>query len=184
MGTSSHRRASQLLRLRPDLNIADLRGNVPTRIRKALDSDGPYDAIILAYAGLERLGRLDAASQVLSLEQMLPAPGQGALGVQCRDEVASLKTLSPLDDNETRSSVTAERAFLSTLGGGCSIPVAAFGSVDQGLVHLRGRVSPLDGTRPIEVEGSKAQEDAVALGVDLARQALDQGAEGLLRGLE
>ncbi len=180
VGTSSHRRAAQLLHQRPDLNIADLRGNVPTRIRKALDPAGPYDAIILAYAGLERLGRLDAISQVLSPEQMLPAPGQGAIGVQCRDEGGSLEILALLDDSETRCSVTAERSFLNALGGGCSVPVAAFALVEQERVTLWGRVSPLDGSPPIEVQGSHPQAEAAALGKDLAQQALAQGAAGLL----
>jgi hydroxymethylbilane synthase len=180
VGTSSHRRAAQLLHQRPDLNIADLRGNVPTRIQKALDPSGPYDAIILAYAGLERLGRLDAISQVLSPEQMLPAPGQGAMGVQCRDEGASLEILALLDDGKTRYSVTAERSFLNALGGGCSVPVAAFALVELGQVTLHGRVSPLDGSPPIEVQGSRPQAEAPVLGEDLAQQALSQGAGDLL----
>ena len=126
VGTSSRRRAAQLLHLRPDLQMADIRGNVPTRIDKGLAEDGPYDAIILAYAGLERLGLLEATSQVLPLGQMLPAPGQGALGIQCRDEAESLALLAPLNDISTNVAVTAERTFLSGLGGGCAMPIAAY----------------------------------------------------------
>jgi len=184
VGTSSHRRASQIKCLRPDVEIADLRGNVPTRIRKALQEDGPYDAIVLAYAGLERLDRLDAMSQVLTLEQMLPAPGQGALAVQCRHDTASLSLLSPLDDADTRAAVTAERSFLSGLGGGCTVPVAAWGKIADGRVFLQGRVSALDGGRQINVHGVCQLDQAEKLGLDLAQSALAEGAADILEALQ
>jgi hydroxymethylbilane synthase len=183
VGTSSHRRASQIRCWRPDVEIADLRGNVPTRIRKALQEDGPYDAIVLAYAGLERLDRLDAMSQVLTLEQMLPAPGQGALAVQCRDDATSLALLSPLDDVDTRAAVTAERGFLSGLGGGCTVPVAAWGRIEDGQLFLQGRVSALDGSRQIDVHGVCQLDQAEKLGLELAQSALEEGAADILEAL-
>lgn len=183
VGTSSHRRASQIRHLRPDVEIADLRGNVPTRIRKAIQEDGPYDAIVLAYAGLERLDRLDVISQELTLEQMLPAPGQGALAVQCRHDKASLTLLSPLDDVDTRAAVTAERSFLSGLGGGCTMPVGAWGTIENGQLFLQGRVSALDGGKQIDVHGSCQLERAETLGLELAQLALAEGAADILEAL-
>lgn len=180
VGTSSRRRAAQLLHRRPDLNLIDIRGNVPTRIAKALDPDGPYDALVLARAGLERLNLLENVTEELSLDVMLPAPGQGALAIQCRDEVESLVLLQPLNHTATWAAVTAERAFLDGLGGGCSTPVAAYGRVQGGDVHLRGRVIAVDGGRVIEVSGSAAVRSARQLGLELAQQALDQGADKLL----
>ncbi|MEZ4767144.1 MAG: hydroxymethylbilane synthase [Caldilineales bacterium] len=180
VGTSSRRRAAQLLAWRPDLRILDLRGNVDTRIRKALDAGGPYDAVVLAHAGLARLGRTDVISQVLPLDVMLPAPAQGALGIQCRDEAATLKLLAPLNHAATRQAVDAERAFLTGLGGGCSVPIAAFATVDGDRVFLRGRVSAVDGSRQIDLSGTLAAGDASRLGRDLARRALAEGAGDLL----
>jgi hydroxymethylbilane synthase len=183
IGTSSRRRAAQLLNLRPDLQIIDIRGNVPSRVDKGLAEDGPYDAIVLAYAGLERLGLLAAASQVLSLEQMLPAPGQGALAIQCRDETESLALLAPLNDNSTQAAVTAERTFLSGLGGGCAMPIAAYANEEVGHLHLSGRVSSSDGQSQIDVQGYGLSEEAGQLGIRLAREALAQGAAKLLGGV-
>lgn len=192
VGTSSRRRAAQLLHRRPDLMLVDIRGNVPTRITKALDPDGLYDALVLARAGLERLNLLDHVSEELALDVMLPAPGQGALAVQCRDEIDSLALLQPLNHAETWAAVTAERAFLDGLGGGCATPVAAYAHVEGGELRLRGRVIAVDGSRRIEVSGAAAfsgqpASDAQAarrLGLELARQALEQGADGLLAALE
>lgn len=183
IGTSSRRRAAQLRHLRPDLQTADIRGNVPTRIRKAYDPDGPYEAIILAYAGLKRLGRLDAVSQILSIETFLPAPGQGALGIQCRDEGESLAILEPLDNLESRSAVEAERAFLSELGGGCALPIAAHASLDDEGLTLRGRVTSPDGVKQIDLVTHGDPENAVHLGQELAREALDRGASTLLEAI-
>jgi hydroxymethylbilane synthase len=180
VGTSSRRRAAQLLHACPLLRTADIRGNVDTRIRKALDPDGPYDAILLAAAGVERLARGDAITERVPLDLMLPAPGQGALAVQCRDEPALLALLAPLDDPATRVAVTAERAFLSGLGGGCSVPVAAYAELVDGRLHLRGRVASLDGRAFVNVAGDALPEDAAVLGEALAAQALSQGAAQLL----
>ena len=191
VGTSSRRRAAQLLYHRPDLRTADIRGNVDTRIRKALDPDGPYDAIILAQAGLERMGRLGAVSQVLPLDIMLPAPGQGALAVQCRDEAEALALLSPIEHREARLAVTAERAFLTGLGGGCAVPIAAYASIEGEIIDLEGRVSALDGSRQVDVSlaGSLAHVDnidmgmAYQLGERLAQMALEQGAKEILEAV-
>jgi hydroxymethylbilane synthase len=180
IGTSSRRRAAQLLHACPHLRTADIRGNVDTRIRKALDADGPYDAILLAAAGVERLGHAAAITEALPLTLMLPAPGQGALAVQCCNDAAVLDLLAPLDDPTTRAAVTAERAFLSGLGGGCSVPVAAHAELVDGRLHLRGRVASLDGRAFVDVAGDALPEDAAELGAALAAQALSQGAARLL----
>lgn len=182
VGTSSRRRAAQLLARRPDLITADVRGNVPTRVQKARRADSLYDAIVLALAGLDRLDMRDAISDVLPLDVMLPAPGQGALGIQCRADGDSQAMLAPLDDRETRLAVSAERAFLGGLGGGCSVPVAAYASV-EGAINLRGRVSAVDGSRQIEVLGSTNDLSAQAarnLGQKLADRARQQGADDIL----
>jgi hydroxymethylbilane synthase len=180
VGTSSRRRAAQLLALRPDLRLLDIRGNVPTRIRKALDPAGPYDAVVLAWAGLARLDRLDVVSQELDLNQVLPAPGQGALAVQCRDEPNSLALVQRLDNEPTCIAVTAERAFLAGLGGGCAVPIAAYAVMTGGRLQLQGRVSALDGGRQIDVQTSGDPVDARQLGAELAREALARGAAELL----
>ena len=182
VGTSSLRRSAQLLSLRPDLRTGSLRGNVDTRVRKALD--GQYNAIILAGAGLTRLGLEKNVTEWLSLDVMLPAPGQGALAVQCRaDDQTTLKLLAALDDESTRKAVTAERAFLSGLGGGCSVPVAAYAETGvkyQVLgVRLTGLVISEDGKKIVKVTGQGA--DALQLGNDLAQQAISQGANEILR---
>ena len=182
VGTSSRRRAAQLLVLRPDLRLLDIRGNVDTRIRKALDADGPYDAIVLALAGLERLGRAEEASERLPLEVMLPAPGQGALAVQCRAERASRNLLAPLNHRATALAVTAERAFLAALGGGCAVPVAAHATLTQRRLALHGRVTAPDGSRQVDVSlaGAASLKGAAALGQKLADMALAQHADELL----
>src|SRR5512133_972092 len=147
VGTSSLRRAAQILSIRPDLHTEPLRGNVDTRVRKALD--GQYDAIILAGAGLTRLGLEKHVTEWLSLDVMLPAPGQGALAVQCRaDDQTTLSLLAALEDESTRKAVTAERAFLSGLGGGCAVPVAAYAQVigsQSPVIKLEGLVISEDG---------------------------------------
>jgi hydroxymethylbilane synthase len=183
VGTSSRRRAAQLGYLRPDINSADIRGNVPTRIRKALDPDGPYDAIILAYAGLKRLGKLDVVSEILPVERFLPAPGQGALGIQCRDESASLAMLKPLSHLASQAAVDAERAFLSGLGGGCALPIAAYAYINDGQLTLHGRVTSPSGTDQIDLESHGSPSKAHQLGVDLALEAIELGAVKLLESV-
>ncbi len=180
VGTSSRRRAAQLRALRPDLRILDVRGNVDTRLRKALDPDGPYDALVLAQAGLERLGHADAVTQVLPLDMFMPAPGQGALAVQARGEAALLALLAPLDHRPTRLAVTAERAFLAGLGGGCALPIAAYATVEREWLVLTGRVTAADGTRQITVTIDGPAAEAAALGARLAQIALEQGAADML----
>jgi hydroxymethylbilane synthase len=183
VGTSSRRRAAQLLHLRPDLHLLDIRGNVDTRIRKALDGTGDYDAILLAYAGLERLGKLDVITQRLSFDNMLPAPGQGALAIQCRDEAESLDLLAPIQHAETAVCVNAERAFLAGLGGGCSLPIAAYAEIADGGLLLRGRVNSPDGKQQIDVKAEGSISQAQAIGALLAQKALTEGAAALLESL-
>jgi hydroxymethylbilane synthase len=184
VGTDSARRAAQLLHHRPDLRIFSIRGNIDTRVRKALDKEGVYDAIVLAYAGLERLNLLHVIAQVLPLDIMLPAPGQGALAVQCRNEPDMLKRLAPIQHLETASVVAAERAFLAGLGGGCSVPVAALAERGQdGGMWLRGRVSSPDGATQVDVNAAIAPmtiEAATHVGFGLAQQALENGAVAIL----
>jgi len=187
VGTSSTRRSAQLHIQRPDLRLLDIRGNVDTRVRKALAADGPYDAIVLARAGLERLGLTEVITQVLSIEQMQPAPGQGALAVQCRSEASALSLILPLEHRETRLAVEAERSFLAALGGGCAVPIAAYAEIiESGQLSVRGRVCALSGMAQIEVNAvsdGTAEIDVVAarkLGVELAHKALEQGAAALL----
>ncbi len=181
VGTSSLRRAAQLLALRPDLRIGSLRGNVDTRLRKALE--GQYEAILLAGAGLARLGLEGHVTEWLPLEVVLPAPGQGALAVQCRlDDRATLDLLAALEHQTTRQAVTAERAFLEGLGGGCSVPVAAYGRPADGdphAVNLVGLVISLDGKTAIRVVGEG--RDPIRLGRQLAQQALARGANEILK---
>jgi hydroxymethylbilane synthase len=177
VGTSSPRRAAQILSLRPDLRIESLRGNIDTRVRKAME--GQYDAIILAGAGLTRLGLDHHVTEWLSLDVMLPAPGQGALAVQCRvDDPATLSILAALDDESTRKAVTAERAFLSGLGGGCAVPVAAYATSEQ-TIRLMGLVASPDGKTIIQVSGEG--NDALELGYELAQQAIARGADEILK---
>jgi hydroxymethylbilane synthase len=180
VGTSSLRRAAQILSLRPDIKTQSLRGNVDTRLRKALD--GQYDAIILAGAGLTRLGLDSHVTEWLSLDVMLPAPGQGALAIQCRaDDEVTLTLLSKLEDQATRKAVTAERAFLQGLGGGCAVPVAAYAtnSDQSSAINLTGLVISEDGKKVVKVadEGT----DALVLGNELAQKAINNGADQILK---
>lgn len=178
IGTSSLRRSAQILSIRPDLRTESLRGNVDTRLQKALD--GQYGAIILAGAGLIRLGLEGDVTEWLSLNIMLPAPGQGALAVQCRaDDQTTLSLLAALEDESTRKAVTAERAFLNGLGGGCSIPVAAYATSKQ-TITLTGLVALPNGKQMIKVTG--AGNESIQLGKELAQNAIAQGANEILAG--
>src|SRR5215216_5094704 len=177
VGTSSLRRAAQILSVRPDVRTVSLRGNVDTRLRKAMEDQ--YDAIILAGAGLTRLGLETYVTEWLSLDDMLPAPGQGALAVQCRaDDVATLELLAALEDDATRKAVTAERAFLSGLGGGCSVPVAAYAKIEDQSIALTGLVLSEDGRMAVQV--NRTGRDAQTLGNELAQRAIAQGANEIL----
>jgi hydroxymethylbilane synthase len=184
IGTGSPRRAAQLLYERPDLKMIDIRGNVDTRIGKALDVNSPYAAIVLAQAGVERLDRMSVMSQILPLEQMLPAPGQGALAVQCRDDAESLNVLQSITHLETQGAVIAERAFLAGLGGGCALPVAAYAHVENGQLHLRGRICSVDGRQRVDVNITLSSEISLKTAADaghaLAQSALAQGGAQLM----
>jgi hydroxymethylbilane synthase len=187
IGTSSRRRAAQIRHRFPQLNMADIRGNVDTRVRKAQEPDGPYDAIVLARAGLERLAHADAITEILALDLMLPAPGQGALAVQCRDDQVLRTLLAPLDHAATRAAVEAERGFLAGLGGGCAVPIAALGIIERSggkeVLRLTGRVTALDGSHQIEVTLAGDPGEARGLGERLAKMARDEGAALLLAGI-
>ncbi len=184
IGTSSYRRAAQLLRARPDLRPVSIRGNIDTRLRKTHDPNGQYDASVMAVAGLERLDLLAAATEILPLDLMLPAPGQGALAVQCRDEPDASALLDPIDDRDARLTTCAERAFLAELGGGCSAPVACYGQLTEDHMRVHGRILSLDGSTQIDVECERPVTDegaASRAGMDLAEMALAKGAAALLR---
>ena len=180
VGTSSLRRQCQLKALRPDLDIRSLRGNVGTRLSK-LDN-GDYDAIILASAGLIRLGLADRIASFIDVEQSLPAAGQGAVGIECRtDDVQVHALLAPLADAETTYCVRAERAMNNHLQGGCQVPIGGYAVLQQGQLYLRALVGDIDGSRIIRAEGKSAVENAEVLGVQIAEQLLAQGADKILQ---
>ncbi len=178
VGTGSPRRAAQLLASRPDLRIADIRGNVDTRIRKV--EEGQYDAVVLAAAGLARLGWLARASETFEPDVMLPAPGQGALAVQVRsDDEDAGRIVGVADHPATRVAVTAERAFERRLGGGCDAAIAALGEMTGDHLRLRGLVGDATGRLLRgEIEGDAA--DAEELGARLAERLIAEGAGALL----
>lgn len=180
VGTGSPRRAAQLLRLRPDLELRPVRGNVHTRVERLQAPDSPCDALLLAAAGLLRLGLAHVISEQMSLADMLPAPGQGALALQCRTDAELLRLLAPLDHAPTRAAVTAERAFLAALEAGCSAPLAACAMVRGSQLQLRGRVLAVDGSRQIEIALGGPLTEAESLGRQLAERALQQGAASLM----
>jgi hydroxymethylbilane synthase len=183
VGTSSLRRQCQLRALRPDLRILDLRGNVNTRLRK-LD-DGEYDAIVLASAGLLRLGMESRIRARLPATQSLPAVGQGAIGVEIRNDDATLRLLlAPLHDADCADCVLAERAMNRALQGGCQVPIAGFATVDAaGELWLRGLVGSNDGQRIVRGERRGPRAEAERVGAELARTLLADGAESILREL-
>ena len=182
VGTSSLRRQCQLKALRPDLDIRSLRGNVGTRLSK-LDN-GDYDAIILASAGLIRLGLADRIASFIEVEQSLPAAGQGAVGIECRtDDVQVKQLLAPLADAETTCCVLAERAMNNRLQGGCQVPIGGYAVLQQGQLYLRALVGDVDGSQIIRAEGKSAVENADVLGVQIAEQLLAQGADKILQSI-
>ena len=179
IGTGSLRRQAQLKHLRPTVEVVGIRGNVDTRLRK-LDG-GEYDAIVLAAAGLSRLGLSDRITQVLEPPQMLPAVGQGALGIECRvDDPAVRDLLGQIDHNETHSSTKAERVMLSLLHGGCSAPVGAWGRVENGRLLLDGLVANAAGTLVVRASASGPAVDATSLGQQVAQELLTQGAKAII----
>ena len=179
LGTGSLRRRTQLLHARPDLEILDIRGNVDTRLRKVVD--GEFDAIVLAEAGLTRLGLADRITQLLPKELMLPAVGQGALGIEIRssDERAR-QAVAPLDHVETRAAVIAERALLAALRGGCLAPIGAWGRMEGNELRLDAVVLSGDGKVKIQSHGVSTPADAAALGIRVAQSLRDQGSDDLI----
>jgi hydroxymethylbilane synthase len=181
VGTSSIRRRAQLLAVRPDLDLRSIRGNVETRVNKV--AEGLFDAAVMARAGLERLGLADRITDRIGFDEVLPAPGQGALAVQCRaGDAEVMPMLAAIDDAGVRAAVTAERTFLEGLGGGCSAPVGAFATTDRSAppwdLEMKGVVGSPDGSRMIRLSGRG--NDPVALGDATAREALDRGAGEIL----
>ena len=179
VGTGSLRRKAQLLHLRADLRLLDIRGNVETRLRK-LD-EGQYDAIVLAEAGLRRLGMTERIAHVIPRQHMLPAVGQGALGIETRtDDVATRALVAPLDYAATHQAVLAERSLLLALRGGCLAPVGAWARLEQGRLVIDAVVLSGDGSRRIAASGKAPPEAAVALGQKVADDLLGQGASELI----
>lgn len=179
VGTSSLRRQCQLLAKRPDLEIKFLRGNVQTRLRK-LD-DGEYDAIILASAGLKRLELSDRITQFLDSDIILPAVGQGAVGIECREDDPEINLLlAPLNDPKTQARVLAERAMNRRLGGGCQVPIAGYAELDHGVIVMQGLVGSTDGKEIIRGNISGYPENAEELGIALADDLLSRGAGKIL----
>lgn len=185
VGTGSVRRAAQLRRLRPDLEIAPLRGNVPTRLAK-LDSES-LEAVVLACAGLDRLGFAGRIAERVAPESLLPSVGQGALAVQSKRDTPLAADLAALDHRDTAARVTAERAFLSLLGGDCSSPIAALATLEGDMLRLRGLVISPDGKQAAEAEVTLPRDQAERAGAAVARQVLREGGAALLaaaRGAE
>ncbi len=179
VGTSSLRRQSQLLKNRPDLQIKFLRGNVNTRLKK-LD-DGEYDAIILASAGLIRLEMKDRITSYLSVEQSLPAMGQGAVGIECRiDDEQTLQLIAPLAHKETTIRLTAERALNKRLEGGCQVPIGGYAVLEGEHLSMRAFVGSPDGKKIVEGSVEGPAEDAEKMGIELADDLLSRGAKEIL----
>ncbi len=183
VGTSSLRRQAQLLALRPDLEIQDLRGNVDTRLRKL--GEGQYDAIVLACAGLERLGLGDRISQVLQPPEFVPASTQGIIGLQCRQDDSATRTLiKPLADEATAVVAAAERTVARQLGATCQVPLAVHAVLETGVLRLAALIAAPDGETIFRADGEGGPEDAVALGERVAAKLLQQGAGDILSALQ
>lgn len=183
VGTSSLRRQTQLLALRSDLTYQSLRGNINTRLRR-LD-EGDYDAIILAAAGLKRMDFGNRIRSYLPVDQVLPSAGQGALGIECReDDAAIMDLIAPLNDFITNDCVTAERAMCRRIGGGCKVPVAAYAEIHHGVLHLRGLVANSTGMRILRAELKGEPKNVDSIGTRVAEELLQQGAEKILREFE
>ncbi len=180
VGTSSLRRQTQVRALRPDLNLLPLRGNIQTRLAK-LDK-GEFDAIILACAGLKRMNLTHRIRSFLSVDGSLPAAGQGALGIECREKDEQIQTwIQPLNDRVTSDCVTAERALCRRLGGGCKVPVAAYAEIHGEALVLKGLVANRDGSRILRAHAQGHPDEADHIGKRVAEDLLQQGAEMILR---
>jgi hydroxymethylbilane synthase len=178
VGTSSLRRAAQLRKLRPDLTIESVRGNLDTRLRK-LD-EGQYEAILLAAAGLKRLGWGDRIAEILPVEMMCPAVGQGALAIETRASSAGFDAVQALDHAGTHAAVLAERGVLGALGGGCQVPIGAHATVEGGSLRLLGLVASPDGDEVIRGESEGAASEAESIGRALGSELLERGARRIL----
>ncbi len=182
VGTSSLRRRAQILALRPDLDIHDLRGNVGTRLAK-LDA-GDYDAIVLAVAGLTRLGFGDRIREIIPREHMLPAVGQGALAIESRaDDVAVNRAIALLDDAGMRTAATAERAFLARIEGGCQVPVGVYAECSHGELVVEAVIASLDGRRLYRSKTYGKESEAEQIGKELAERLLEEGGLAILQEL-
>jgi len=182
VGTSSLRRQAQLKAVRPDLDIHPLRGNVDTRLRK-LDQ-GEYDAIILAFAGLKRLGKTELIKQIIPAEMMCPAAGQGALGIEIRlGDDATRQHLAFLNDANARAATTCERALLNSLGGGCQVPIGAFAEIRSGKLHLESIVADADGSKLLRDSRDGTIEDAEQLGNVAGAALLKRGGDKILEAV-
>ena len=181
VGTSSLRRSSQLLALNPRLSVEMLRGNVDTRLRKLDESE--YDAIVLAAAGLRRLGWQDRIRELIPVEIMCPAVGQGALAIETRDDGGAAQQVArQLDHPETNTAVTCERAMLAVLGGGCQVPIGGYAYVEKGIIHMRAIVASPDGTKVVRAELSGV--NPARTGASIGRNLLEKGAAAILRELD
>jgi hydroxymethylbilane synthase len=179
VGTGSLRRQAQLRHLRPDLDLRDLRGNVDTRLRKV--ESGEYEAVMVAKAGLDRLGLSQRISEVLSPEVCMPAVGQGAIAVECRlKDTEAGDLLAPLDDGETRTAIIAERALLSALQGGCQVPMGAWARIERGELLLDACVCSVDGSQYVKQRATASPDQAAQLGEHMARVLIEAGAQSIL----
>ena len=179
VGTSSLRRQAQLKHLRADLDLRDLRGNVDTRLRKV--ESGEYEAVMVAKAGLDRLGLSQRISEVLSPEVCMPAVGQGAIAVECRlKDTEAGNLLAPLDDAETRTAIIAERALLAALQGGCQVPLGAWARIERGELLLDACVCSVDGVQYVKQRATSPPDQAAQLGEHMARVLIEAGAQSIL----
>lgn len=179
VGTGSLRRQAQLLHLRPDLDIRDLRGNVDTRLRKV--ESGEYEAIMLSKAGMDRLGLSQRISETLSPDVCMPAVGQGAIAVECRlKDTEAADVLVPLDDAETRSAIIAERALLGAVHGGCQVPLGAWARIERGELVLDACVCSVDGLQYVKQHATAPPDQAAQLGEHMARLLIEAGAQSIL----
>ena len=179
VGTSSLRRQAQLKHLRPDLDLRELRGNVDTRLRKV--ESGEYEAVMVAKAGLDRLGLSQRISEVLAPEVCMPAVGQGAIAVECRlKDTEAGDLLAPLDDAETRTAIIAERALLGALHGGCQVPLGAWARIERGELVLDACVCSVDGVQYVKQRATAPPDQAAQLGEHMARVLIEAGAQSIL----
>ena len=182
VGTSSLRRQAQLLHIRPDLKVEVIRGNVQTRLSK-IETE-KLDGVILAQAGLKRLGLEDQITQVFKADEMIPAVGQGALAIECRaDDAEMLDMLAPINDEATRYAVEGERSFLRQLNGGCQVPMGVHGTINKGQLTLKAMIASLDGKTVYEGEISGPAKKGEILGKNLAKALYEEGGKRIVDAL-